>query len=29
MGLFRIQHCDFEERFTSKDFDTAHTNVIY
>jgi 2-polyprenyl-3-methyl-5-hydroxy-6-metoxy-1,4-benzoquinol methylase len=26
MGLFRIQHCDFEEKFTSKDFDTAHSN---
>jgi 2-polyprenyl-3-methyl-5-hydroxy-6-metoxy-1,4-benzoquinol methylase len=26
MGLFRIQHCDFEERFSSKDFDTVHAN---
>jgi 2-polyprenyl-3-methyl-5-hydroxy-6-metoxy-1,4-benzoquinol methylase len=26
MGLFRIQHCDFEQRFSSKHFDTAHTN---
>ena len=26
MGLFRIQHNDFEQKFTSKDFDTAHTN---
>lgn len=26
MGLFRVQHCDFEQKFSSKDFDTAHTN---
>lgn len=26
MGLFRIQHCDFEQKFNSKDFDTAHAN---
>jgi len=26
MGLFRIQHNDFEQKFTSKDFDTSHTN---
>jgi 2-polyprenyl-3-methyl-5-hydroxy-6-metoxy-1,4-benzoquinol methylase len=26
MGLFRIQHNDFEQKFTSTDFDTAHTN---
>jgi 2-polyprenyl-3-methyl-5-hydroxy-6-metoxy-1,4-benzoquinol methylase len=26
MGLFRITHTNFEEIFSSKDFDTAHTN---
>lgn len=26
MGLFRIQHNDFEQKFNSTDFDTAHTN---
>lgn len=26
MGLFRIQHNDFEQKFTTKDFDTAHIN---
>jgi 2-polyprenyl-3-methyl-5-hydroxy-6-metoxy-1,4-benzoquinol methylase len=26
MGLFRITHTDFEQKFTMKDFDTAHTN---
>lgn len=26
MGLFRIQHNDFEQRFTMKDFDTEHSN---
>ena len=26
MGLFRVTHCDFEQKFTSKDFDTAHAN---
>lgn len=26
MGLFRIQHNDFEQRFTMKDFDTEHEN---
>ena len=26
MGLFRIEHNDFEQRFTMKDFDTEHSN---
>lgn len=26
MGLFRITHTDFEQKFTMKDFDTAHPN---
>jgi 2-polyprenyl-3-methyl-5-hydroxy-6-metoxy-1,4-benzoquinol methylase len=26
MGLFRIQHNDFEQKFTMKDFDTEHEN---
>jgi SAM-dependent methyltransferase len=26
MGLFRIQHNDFEQRFAMADFDTAHAN---
>jgi len=26
MGLFRIEHNNFEQNFNSKDFDTAHTN---
>ena len=26
MGLFRVQHNDFEQKFNSTDFDTAHTN---
>lgn len=26
MGLFRVQHNDFEQKFNSNDFDTAHTN---
>lgn len=26
MGLFRIKHNDFEENFTSSDFDTVHLN---
>lgn len=26
MGLFRIHHCDFEQKFSMKDFDTEHTN---
>ena len=26
MGLFRIQHNDFEQKFTSANFDTAHAN---
>ena len=26
MGLFRITHTNFEEIFSSKDFDTAHAN---
>lgn len=26
MGLFRIEHNDFEQKFTSADFDTAHTD---
>ena len=26
MGLFRIEHNDFEQKFTSADFDTVHAN---
>ncbi len=26
MGLFRIEHNDFEQKFTLKDFDTEHSN---
>lgn len=26
MGLFRIQHTDFEQKFTMDDFDTEHSN---
>ena len=26
MGLFRIQHCNFEQTFNSTEFDTVHTN---
>lgn len=26
MGLFRIQHTDFEQKFNMNDFDTEHTN---
>jgi 2-polyprenyl-3-methyl-5-hydroxy-6-metoxy-1,4-benzoquinol methylase len=26
MGLFRVQHNDFEQKFTMDDFDTEHTN---